>query len=263
MFKKILVLLFVGVLTSTSLNAQETDLPSDGEWIQLFNGQNLDGWTPKFTGSELGINYNNTFRVEDGILTVSYDQWDNFDGEFGHLFYEKPFSSYRLRVEYRFVEEQVTNGPGWAYRNNGMMIHSQPPEDMSIDQEFPVSLEIQLLGGNGNDKRTTANICTPGTNVVIDGELVTQHCINSSSDTYHGNQWVTLDVVVRGNNIKHYVNGNLVFDYSKPQLDPNDSDAKKILKEVDTKLLTEGYITIQAESHPTQFRKIEVMPLDE
>ncbi|MFH5886136.1 DUF1080 domain-containing protein [Halalkalibaculum sp. DA3122] len=254
--------LFFGMISSSTLHGQQPgSAGADGEWIQLFNGKNLDGWTPKFTGSEAGVNYNNTFRVEDGILTVSYDNWDSFDGEFGHLFYEKSFSNYRLRVEYRFVGEQVTDGPGWAFRNNGLMIHGQRPEDMRVDQEFPVSVEIQLLGGNGTDPRTTANICTPGTNVVIDGELVTQHCITSSSETYHGDQWVTAEVVVRGNNIKHYINGNLVFDYNDPQLDPNDRDAREILQQVDSKILTGGTISIQAESHPTQFRKIEVMPL--
>ncbi|MDX1639987.1 MAG: DUF1080 domain-containing protein [Balneolaceae bacterium] len=204
-------------LISTSIaSAQQANSDDNSKWIPLFNGQNLEGWMPKFTGSEAGVNYNNTFRVEDGILKVSYENWDSFNGEFGHLFYEKPFNDYRLRVEYRFVGEQVDNGPGWAIRNNGIMIHGQHAEDLRVDQEFPVSLEIQLLGGNGTDRRTTANICTPGTNVVIDGELVTQHCINSSSDTYHGDQWVTAEVVARGNNIKHYINGNLVFDYHDP-----------------------------------------------
>lgn len=264
MYKYAISLLLFGMICSTAIHAQQSKSnDSNGEWLQLFNGKNLDGWTPKFTGSKAGVNYNNTFRVEDGILKVSYDNWDSFNGEFGHLFYEKSFSNFRLRVEYRFVGEQVKNGPGWAIRNNGLMILGERPEDMRIDQEFPVSVEVQLLGGNGADKRTTANICTPGTNVVIDGELVTQHCINSSSDTYHGDQWVTAEVVVQGNNIKHYINGNLVFDYTDPQLDPRDQDGKAILDKVGSKILTEGTISIQAESHPTQFRKIEIMPLDD
>ena len=134
-----------------------------GEWIQLFNGENLDNWQVKFTGQELGANYRETFRVENNLLTVSYENWNNFNGEFGHLFYDQMSSHYLLRVEYRFIGEQVSNGPGWAYRNNGLMLHSQNPASMSVDQEFPVSIEVQLLGGNGKDLRTTANICTPGT----------------------------------------------------------------------------------------------------
>jgi AAA+ superfamily predicted ATPase len=129
----------------------------DGEWIDLFNGKNLDNWVIKFTGYPLGENFNNTFRVEDGLLTVSYDEWDQWDGQFGHIFYDRSFSHYILRVEYRIVGEQVEGGPGWAFRNNGLMLHSQDPETMTLDQEFPVSLETQLLGGNGTDERSTLN----------------------------------------------------------------------------------------------------------
>jgi hypothetical protein len=235
----------------------------DSEWITLFNGKNLDNWTPKFTGYELGVNYNNTFRVEDGLLTVSYDEWDKFDGEFGHLFYDKrSFSNYKIRAEYRFIGEQAPNGPGWAIRNNGLMLHGQDPTTMSKDQDFPTSIEVQLLGGNGQDDRSTANLCTPGTNVVMDGELFTPHCVTSDSKTYHGDQWVTVEVEVRGNEIvKHYVNDELVMDYTKPQYDKSDARSNGLISGKNL-LIDKGYISIQAESHPTQFRKIEVLPLD-
>ena len=143
----------------------------DGEWMQLFNGKDLEGWTPKITGHELGENFGNTFRVEDGVLKVCYDQYEEFGGRFGHLFYKEQFSSYVLRVEYRFVGEQISKGPGWAFRNSGVMIHGQPPESMRVDQQFPVSIEVQLLGGSGEGERTTANLCTPGTHVEMDGKL--------------------------------------------------------------------------------------------
>lgn len=238
-------------------------IASDEEWISLFNGKDLKGWTPKFTGYDLGTNYNNTFRVEDGLLTVSYDEWDEFNGEFGHLFYKDTFSNYRIRAEYRFIGEQVKNGEGWAFRNNGLMLHGQHPETMAKDQEFPVSIEVQLLGGNGEDPRPTANLCTPGTNVVLDGELFTPHCTTSDSETYHGDQWVTVEVEVRGSEIfKHYVNGELVMDYTEPQYDERDETAQPLI-EGDNLLIDSGTISIQAESHPTQFRKIEVLPLDE
>ncbi|MGC9354328.1 MAG: 3-keto-disaccharide hydrolase, partial [Mariniphaga sp.] len=138
-------------------------------WIQLFNGKDLDDWQIKFTGYELGYNLNNTFRVENGMLRVRYDDWDEWDGQFGHIFYNGEFSHYRLRVEYRFVDEQVKGGPGWAFRNNGLMLHGQSAGSMEVDQDFPVSIEVQLLGGNGTDERSTMNLCTPGTNVVMDG----------------------------------------------------------------------------------------------
>ena len=234
-----------------------------GEWLQLFNGKNLDGWKVKIKGYDLGDNYGDTFRVEDGVLKVAYDQYEKFDNKFGHIFYEKPFSHYVLRVEYRFVGEQVPGGPGWAFRNNGIMIHGQSPESMGKDQDFPVSIEVQLLGGRGQGERPTANVCSPGTNYVQDGKLITRHCNNSSSKTYHGDQWVTVEVEVHGNKvIRHRVNGELVFEYEQPQLDPKDKDAKKLIKDGNL-MLDGGSISLQAESHPCEFRKIEIKILDE
>ena len=233
-----------------------------GDWIQLFNGVNLDNWQVKFTGQELGANYRETFRVENSLLTVSYENWNNFNGEFGHLFYNQVFSHYLLRVEYRFTGEQVNNGPGWAYRNNGLMLHSQDPAGMSLDQEFPVSIEVQLLGGNGTDLRTTANVCTPGTNMVMNGELITRHCTDSNSGTFHGNQWVTVEMEIHGSNtLIHRINGQEVFSLQDIQLDATDLDAQALLEKGAPVTLKEGYVALQAESHPTQFRKIELLPL--
>ena len=255
--KRPVIFLFLALFT-TALFAQQ----NTGEWVPLFNGKDLTGWTPKIKGYPAGENFANTFRVEDGVIKVSYDGYGNeFKERFGHLFYNKPYSDYRLRVEYRFTGEQCPGGPGWAYRNSGIMIHGQTPQSMDKDQNFPVSIEVQLLGGNGKDKRPTANLCTPGTNVVMHGELIRRHCTNSTSDTYHGDQWVTVEVEVRNNEIiKHFVNGKQVLEYTRPQLDPTDKDAKKLI--VDGKLmLYGGTISVQSESHPVEFRKIEIMPL--
>jgi hypothetical protein len=231
------------------------------QWIQLFNGKDLTGWTPKFRGYDLGENYNDTFRVEDGILKVVYDKWDKFDSKFGHLFYNEPLSHYRMRVEYRFVGEQVPGGPGWAFRNSGIMIHGQPPETMGRNQDFPVSVEVQLLGGRGTGDRPTANVCSPGTHIEMNGKLITTHCINSKSKTYHGDQWVTVELEVRGNEvIRHIIDGQVVFEFNKPQLDPGDGNAKKFIKDGNV-MITGGSISLQAESHPVEFRKVEVLKL--
>jgi hypothetical protein len=239
------------------------DRHSKGEWISLFNGKDLTGWTPKITGYELGENPGNTFRVEDGVLKVAYDRYDKFEGKFGHLFYKTPFSHYRFRLEYRFVGRQTFGGPGWAFRNSGIMIHCQEPKTMGKDQNFPVCIEVQLLGGNGQEKRSTGNLCTPGTNVVMDDTLVTQHCINSSSETYHGDQWVKAEVEVHGDGvIRHIINDKIVLQYTDSQLDPRDADAKKLLENGAEKMLGSGYISLQAESHPCEFRQIEILPLE-
>ena len=224
---------------------------NDRRWVSLFNGKNLDGWKVKITGYDLNDNYGDTFRVEDGILKVSFDQYDKFDGRFGHIFYDETFSHYILRVEYRFVGEQCPGGPGWAFRNSGIMAHGQSAESMKKDQDFPDSIEVQMLGGNGTDKRPTGNLCTPGTHVVMDSKLITQHCISSSSKTYHGDQWVTIELEVHGNEtIKHIIDGEVVLEYEQPQLD-------------DGTMLSEGSISLQAESHPIEFRKVEILLLEE
>ena len=230
-----------------SLSLHATD--EKGKWIQLFNGKDLSDWTVKIRGHEAGKNHNDTFSVKDGVIRVSYDKYETFNETFGHLFYKTPFSHYLLRVEYRFLGDQATEGPGWAFRNSGVMIHGQTAETMSKDQDFPNSIEVQILGGKGEGKRTTGNLCTPGTDVVMDGKLLKRHCISSKSKTYHGDQWVTLEVEVRGSkSVKHIINGETVLAYSKPQLD-------------DGTLLEEGTISLQSESHPVEFRKVELMEL--
>ncbi len=243
--------------------AQAQEPKADAEWVSLFNGKNLDGWTPKIKGHEFGENHANTFRVEDGVIKVSYDKYKDFEGQFGHLFYKDKFSHYRLRVEYRFVGDQCKGGPGWARRNSGIMFHCQDPKSMGKDQDFPVSIEAQFLGGLGKGNRTTNNLCTPGTNVVMNGKLFTPHCTNSKSKTFDGDVWVTAEIEVHGAGaVKHFVNGDLVLEYEQPQLDPKDADAMKLIKARDGKLLIEdGYIALQAESHPCEFRKVEVKVL--
>lgn len=250
------------LIALTAPPSRAADPPPAEHWISLFNGKDLEGWKVKIRGFELGDNHLNTFRVENGLLRVVYDQYEKFDGKFGHIFYKEKFSHYRLRAEYRFVGNQTPGGPGWAFRNSGLMLHCPPPDTMRKDQDFPVSIEVQLLGGDGVAKRSTANLCTPGTHVVMNGRLITQHCTDSRSKTFHGDQWVTAEIEVRGNqSIKHFVNGELVIEYEQPQLDESDADAKALVKD-GNKMLREGWIALQAESHPVEFRKVELLVLD-
>jgi hypothetical protein len=219
------------------------------EWIQLFNGKDLSNWTVKIRGHEAGINHNDTFSVKDGVIHVSYDKYKNFDKTYGHIFYKTPFSHYLLRIEYRFLGDQAPGGEDWAFRNSGVMLHGQTPQSMSVDQDFPNSIEVQFLGGKGKGKRTTANLCTPGTDVVMNNKLLKRHCFSSKSETYHGDQWVTIEIEVRGSkSIKHIIEGKTVLAYTQPQLD-------------DGTLLESGTISLQSESHPVEFRKVELKRL--
>lgn len=257
-----LVLIFSSCQSGNS-GAQTKSESYEIEWIDLFNGQDLDHWIPKISKHDVGENYQNTFQVQDGYLTVNYDGYDSFDEQFGHLFYDKPYSAYYLAIEYRFIGEQAPDGPGWAWRNSGAMLHGQDPHTMLRDQDFPISIEAQLLGGPEEGDRTTSNLCTPGTNVVMDGELFTPHCVNSSSQTYRGDQWVRATfLVLKDSLIQHYIGGEVVLEYSQPQIggsnvSPVDSSVKQ-----DGKLLTGGYLSFQSESHPIQFRKIALVDLE-
>jgi glucose/arabinose dehydrogenase len=235
------------------------------EWVQLFNGRDLTNWDIKFTGRPLNENFNNTFRVENGMLQVRYDQWTAFNSEWGHLFYNRPFSHYVVAVEYRFVGEQVAGAGArnsWAIRNNGVMVHSQSAASMGERQDFPISLEVQLLGGLGTGRRTTGNLCTPGTHVMMGERLVTAHCTNSTSQTYDGDQWVRAEVLVLGDSlIKHIVNGDTVLTYGKPRMGGGNVSNTTPGVFVDGKMLAEGFIALQAESAPIDFRKVEIVNL--
>ena len=253
-------LVAAGCLLLAPLFAQKAADRAD--WIQLFNGKDLTGWTPKITGYEAGDNFGNTFRVENGVLKVSYEKYGEFNNRFGHLFYKDMFSHYIIAVEYRFTGEQAKGGPGWAFRNSGIMIHGQPAETMGKDQDFPISIEVQLLGGDGTKPRTTSNLCTPGTNVEIGGKLITAHCTSSKSKTYHGDQWVRAEVVVLGDSVvKHILEGEVVLSYEKPQIGGGSVTNFKPEAKPDGKLLTGGSISLQSESHPVEFRKVELLNL--
>jgi hypothetical protein len=243
--------------------AAAQDPAANEEWIALFNGRDLDGWTVKIRAHAAGENYANTFRVVDGLLTVAYDDYTDFAEQFGHIFFAEPFSHYRLRVEYRFVGAQAPNAPAWAVRNSGVMLHSQAADTMGVDQDFPISLEYQFLGGfSTGEARPTGNVCSPGTRIVHRGALDTTHCIGSSAPTLDGDQWVVAEALVLGDDrIVHFVNGEPVIEYGgttygggavsghHPQMKPEGAP------------LAAGYIALQSEGHPIQFRRVELLNL--
>lgn len=260
--QKSLVAICSVVLVVVSACKQEPKHNNEEEWVSLFDGTNYDDWTPKFAGSEIGVNYKNRFVYEDSLLSVRYMEQDTFKGNFGHLYHKQKFSHYKLRAKYRFVGEQMTNGPGWAFRNNGLMLHCQEPSTIGLDQDFPISLELQLLGGNGTDERTTANLCTPGTNVVKGDTLFTPHCISSNSKTYHGDQWVEVEALVLGDSlVQHLMEGQVVMEFNKPTIGGGNISGYKENAYKEGTPLKEGYISIQAETHPIDFKSIELLNL--
>jgi hypothetical protein len=246
-------------LLAVSVSADEP------KWVSLFNGKDLTGWTIKIAKRPLGENFANTFRVEEGILKVSYDGYDKFDEQFGHLFTNLAYSHYILRLEYRFTGTMIPDAPKYVNLNSGVMLHAQPPQSMRFDQGFPASLEMQFLADEGKGARSTANLCTPGTHVEMGGQLITKHIVKSSAPTFPAEQWVRAEVEVRGNDeIIHRINGVEVLRYQHPQLDPtnNNAPATDQIEAGGNVMLSYGHIALQAEGQPVWFRKIELMSLE-
>ena len=244
-----------------SVHAQNT--PPKEDWIALFNGKDISDWFVKIQHHETGDNYGNTFRVEDNILKVRYDQYDTFNERFGHLYYKNPFSYYHLVIEYRFTGEWRKDAPAYTILNSGVMFHSQDPRTMPKEQDWPISIEMQFLGGLGDGKpRPTGNMCSPGTHIVYNGKLDTRHCIDSRSKTYEGDQWIRAELIVLGDSlVTHIINGDTVLQYSQPQIGGPVVKGFDSLQKVDGKLLNEGFIALQSEGQPIDFRKVELLNL--
>ena len=265
--RKLLGNLILAFVITFSACSEGTDQPvtSDAEseeWIYLFNGENLDGWDFKIAGYELNVDPFNTLKIEDGLLRVTYDEYERWDGELGHFFYHEQFSHYHIVVEYRFIGDQPAESPDWGFRNNGIMMHSQSAESMTLDQLLPISFEMQLLGGDGENERPNGNLYLPGTQVVLNDELTQQDYYPSGSRTFHGDDWVRAEAIVLGDSlIQHILDGEVVMEYSKPIMggegpDFYDPDVKEYGAP-----LPSGYIAFQMETHPTDFKIIKVLPL--
>ncbi|KAA1246502.1 DUF1080 domain-containing protein [Aquimarina sp. RZ0] len=257
-----LVLLVLVTLLTLSLTRKKEE-----KWVPIFNGKDLTNWTIKVAGHKIGQNYKNTFRVEDGMLKVSYDDYNKFDNDFAHIFYNEKLTNYRIKVEYRFVGDQLEGGPWWGFLNSGIMIHCESPETMELDQAFPTSIEAQLLSSDNAKEekfkdRPTGSVCTPGTHIVINKELITEHCTLSNSKPFKKGEWITAEVEVNDGVFKHFANGELVLEYSDAILDEKDAHTAKLIADGASIKLTSGYVALQGESHPLDIRKIELLKLD-
>ena len=229
----------------------------EGVWIPLFDGETLDGWTPKIAGYPLGEDPLDTFRVEDGAIQVSFDRYgDDYADRFGTLIYAVPYRHYRLRLEYRFTGEQVPGAPDWAERNSGVLYHMQPPETVPRDEGFPVSLEAQFLA-EGAHAPTTGNMCSIGTSVVVDGARPDDHCLLGAVPARPLGQWVRFELqALPGGEFRHLIDGAPSITYSDARYDePHDW--------ADGMAVTGGAFGLQSESHPVAFRNVEIMVLEE
>jgi hypothetical protein len=166
-------------------------------------------------------------------------------------------------VEYRFIGDQAPNAPEWAIRNSGVMLHSQPPDTMPPDQDFPISVEFQFLGGlSDGEARPTGNMCSPGTEVVIDGDIVPAHCVDSISGTIDGDDWVLAEALVLGDAlIVQFINGERVIHYGGIMTGGGVVSGHLPAMKPEGQALSSGHISLQSEGHPIQFRRVELLNL--
>ena len=257
---KFLVLLVVA-LGFSGFDRAGTDLHSESaSWVPIFNGRNLEGWKIKIAGHPMGENFGNTFRVDNGILNIRYDQYgDNFNNRFGALYYGRKLSNYRLKVEYRFVGETAPGAPTWGFRDSGIQYLGQDPATVELKQQFPVCVEFNLHGGNGKEERPTGELCVPGTYVEFAGSRNSQFCTPPDvKKTFHGDQWVTVEIEIRDGKITHFVNGEQVLIAANAHYDPKHEYGKNFAAGHPGVIL-DGFVSLQSNSHPIDFRKIELM----
>ena len=269
----IFYLLLITLVCQSCNNNNDKKEISKEDWESLFNGKDLTGWYIKIKDHPLNENYKSTFRIEDSMIRVDYSNYEKFDNQFGHLYSHKPYSFYKLKLQYRFVGDHLADAPEWADRNSGVMIHSQSAQSVNLNQNFPVSLEFQFLCGNGKDTVPTGNVCTPGTFITYDGKTFLGHIQNSNSKTYLKNEWINAEADVYGDSlIRHIINGDTVLTYTNTMIGEgfvsntnnwtwaNITDSLFWINRANTPL-SEGHIALQAESQPVDFRRIAILDL--
>ena len=255
-------LAFICTITTGCVTAQRST--GKQQWKPLFNGRDIKDWVVKIYHHEVGEDTARTFRVEDGVIKVRYDRYGAFNQQYGHLYYKKPYSYYKLRFEYRITGEWKSDAPSYTIKNSGVMFHSQDPQTILKEQDWPISVEFQLLAGLGDGKpRPTGNMCSPGTDVVYEGKVDPRHCIESLSKTYPSDEWVSGELIVLGDSlVTHLINGDTVLQYSKPQIGGGVVNNFNPTIKQDGKLLSAGFIALQSEGQPVDFRKVELLDLE-
>ena len=243
--------------------AESVAQPGAQGWVSLFNGRDLTNWLPKIYPHDVGVNFGDTFRAESGMIRVKYDKYGDFAGQYGHLHFMKPYSYFHLKFDYRHVGKMQPGAPSFTNMNSGVMFHSQDPRTMLKMQNWPISVEMQLYSSLGDGRpRPTGNMCSPGTEVVYQGRIDPRHCINSNAKTYPAGEWVRGELRVLGDSlVQHIIEGDTVLVYTKPHMKTGTVSGADPKIFIDGKPLTEGYVSLQSEGQPVDFRNIQILDL--
>lgn len=252
----ILVFFFIFQSCSNKEHAEEG-------WIKLFNEKDFNDWIVKIHHYDVGDNFDSTFSIKDDMVQIRYNNYGDFNDRFGHMFYKTPFSNFHLKFEYRFVGKVQQGAPEWTNLNSGVMFHSQDPKTILKEQDWPISVEMQLLCGLGDGQpRTTGNMCSPGTDIFYNGVKYDGHCLNSTSKTYELNEWVKGELIVYSDSlITQIINGDTVLQYSRPSIGGGVVNGYDSAVFKPGTPLKSGYIGLQSEGQPIDFRNIYLKEL--
>lgn len=244
--------------------------PNSG-WRPLFDGKTLNGWTTKLVGYPAGQDRLQTFRVKDGVLYISYDQYEgDLKGRVAHLFTRESFRAYRLSLDYRFVGDEFPNSPRPVNPpvNNGVLFHAESAEQMELNQPYPISVEAQLVGPDPQGTpRTTGNFCERAMKMFRQDKLM-PHCILSDAVPSPLGAWIHFDLEVTADGrVTEFINGKPVVHVDRIELNPDRTDTRlpvhsSIAAAGGKLLVTGGHIALQSEGHPTEFRNIRILSLE-
>lgn len=221
---------------------------TDG-WVNLFNGKDLTGWVPLIHKSKVGENYMDTFRADsvNKVIRIAYDKYPNqsFDGRIGNLYYNKRLTNYRVRVTYRFIEPQAKNPVSWGRNNSALMIFAVDPYTITGDPQLPPMIELQLLGSPSAGGTTSPNYCDLG------GMSMQQHsarCGNNGSGKAPNpaNQWTTVEAEV------HVTGVTKVFQLPDTTNPAQTMSGPRYMNQA----VTGGFVALQSESQPIEFKDI-------
>jgi hypothetical protein len=190
--------------------------------VQLFNGKDLSGWRAVFDDPTIAAH--EAWQADNGVLRAMAI------GK-GYIHTEVPYADYKFHVEWRWPK-----GPG----NSGVVLHI-----VGGDRVWPKGFEAQLKSDHAGDIVMFAD--ARGTRAAFGekpGEPKTTRLdrIGPSRENPIG-KWNSYDIVSAGGTVTLSVNGEEVNHMTDAV--PN-----------------AGYIALQTEGTPIEFRNITLTPLD-